>query len=123
VQDVARTVLGAIRIVNGALALLAPRRMARRLGARPETEGAVVYALRMFGIRTVLMGADLWRRDDQAREHAVDVAVVVHSSDVCAAVVGGVTQQLPRRSALIAAAISTVNVVLALAARPRRKGS
>jgi hypothetical protein len=119
VQDIARTALGAIRIVNGALALLAPRWLARRLGAEPDAERSVVYALRLFGIRTVLLGADLWRRDDQAREHAVNVAVVVHASDVCAAVVAGVKHQLPRRSACTAAAISTVNVVLALAARPR----
>ena len=66
VQDIARTALGAIRIVNGALALLAPRWLARRLGAEPDAERSVVYALRLFGIRTVLLGADLWRRDDQA---------------------------------------------------------
>jgi hypothetical protein len=118
-QDIARTALGAIRIVNGALALLAPRWLARRLGAKPGAERSVVYALRLFGIRTVLIGADLWRRDDQAREHAVNVALVVHASDVCAAVVAGVKHQLPRRSAFTAAAISTVNVVLALVARPR----
>src|SRR5262249_26172960 len=122
VQDVARTALGAIRIINGTLALLAPRWLARRLGAEPEHEGAVVYALRMFGIRTVLLGADLWRQDDEVREHAVNAAVVVHATDVVAAVGAGVKGQLPRRSAFIAAAISTVNVLLSLAARPRGRG-
>src|SRR5207247_11152232 len=76
IQDAARTTLGAIRIVNGALALVAPRWLARRLGAQPETERSVVYALRLFGVRTVLLGADLWRRDDAARDHAVNVAVM-----------------------------------------------
>ena len=81
-----------------------------------------MYALRMFGIRTVLLGADLWRHDDQAREHAVNTAVVIHATDVCAAVGAGMKHQLPRRSAFIAALISTVNVALALAARPRGRG-
>ncbi len=119
VQDVARTALGAIGIVTGALALIAPRRLARQLGARPEAERSVVYALRLFGVRTVLLGADLLRKDDAARAHAVDAAVVVHASDVGAAAVAGLKGQLPRRGALTAVAISTVNVVLALAARPR----
>ena len=100
-------------------ALAAPRSWRPGGRAPSRTRRARSYAFRLFGIRTVLLGVDLWRRDDQAREHAVNVAVVVHASDACAAVVAGVKHQLPRRSACTAAAISTVNVVLALAARPR----
>ena len=49
-----------------------------------------------------------------------NVAPVVHASDVAAAVLAGAQHQLPRRSRRSsAAAISTVNVALALAARPR----
>jgi hypothetical protein len=41
--------LATIRLVNGALALLAPGVMLRRLGADPRTNEVAVYPLRMFG--------------------------------------------------------------------------
>ena len=110
----------AIRLLNGGLALLAPRFLARRLGAPPEAVPSLVYPLRMFGVRTVLLGADLWRHDDAVREHAVQAAPLVHASDVARGGAGGRRRaQLPRRAAVIAAAISTVNVALALVARSR----
>jgi hypothetical protein len=53
-REHARIALATIRLVNGALALLAPEVMLRRLGADPRTNGVAVYPLRMFGIRTVV---------------------------------------------------------------------
>ena len=120
--DRARVSLAAIRIFNGSLGLVAPRLLARRMGAEAEA-GAAVYAFRMFGIRTVLIGVDLLARDPEVRRHAVRLALLVHVSDTLSAVSAGVRHEVPRRAAVTATAISSLNVVLSvLAGREARAG-
>jgi hypothetical protein len=66
-RDHARIALATIRLVNGGLALLAPEVMLRRFeagrqadpGAGPDPGRVAVYPLRMFGIRTVVLGIQL----------------------------------------------------------------
>jgi hypothetical protein len=72
----------------------------------------------MFGIRTVLMGADLFLTP-QSRERSLQQAVLVHASDATAALTAGVFGGLPLRSALMAGTISSVNTALALVAARR----
>ena len=57
-RDHARIALATIRLVNGTMALLTPGMMLRRLGADPRANGVAVYPLRMFGIRTVVLGVE-----------------------------------------------------------------
>ena len=116
VGEGARVGLAAIRIFNGSLGLLAPRLLARRMGAEAEA-GAAVYAFRMFGIRTVLIGADLLARDPEVRRHALRLALLVHVSDTLSAISAGVRHEVPRRAAATATAISSLNVVLSILAR------
>ena len=111
-SDYARIALAGIRIVNGASALLAPR-----LLTRLAADDTAVYPFRLFGIRTVVIGADLLVRDKEVRDHALRLALLIHASDVAAAVVAGARRQVPLRSAATAAAISSVNTALALVAR------
>jgi hypothetical protein len=119
-SDSARVTLAGIRIVNGALGLFAPQVLARRLGVE-ESAGPMGYPFRMFGIRTILIGAQLLSPDPAVRRQAVREAVVVHASDTVSAFATGATGGLPRRGATAATAISAVNVLLALlAARGRR---
>jgi len=60
---VARYALAGVRIVNGSVALIAPSVIIGRFGESPARDSAAVYGLRMFGIRTVLIGADArWSR-------------------------------------------------------------
>jgi hypothetical protein len=120
VADGARITLAGIRIFNGSLGLLAPRLLSGRMGADAEA-GAAIYAFRMFGIRTILIGADLLARDPEVRRHAVRLALLVHVSDALSAISAGVRREVPRRAAVTAAAISSLNVVLSLLAgrRPR----
>jgi hypothetical protein len=58
-RSTARYTLAAIRLLNGGVALFAPEKLTRRLGADPQANGAVIYALRMFGVRTVVIGTEL----------------------------------------------------------------
>jgi hypothetical protein len=113
----ARTILAGIRLLNGSVALLAPRQFLRILRVDPETNGAAIYALRMFGVRTVYLGYQLLSEEGDALERAVRAAAYVHASDVAAAVLAGVTGALPRRAAVAGAITSTVNTTLALIAR------
>jgi hypothetical protein len=117
VHDYARITLAGIRMFNGVAALFVPATLARRLGVDPEANAAALYALRLFGVRTVLIGVQLLLRDGGLRAHSLRVAPVVHALDATAALIAGDRGQLPRRAATTAALISTVNTVLAIVAQ------
>jgi hypothetical protein len=107
------------QVVNGVAALFVPTTLARRLGVDPEANPAALYALRLFGFRTVLIGAQLLLRDSGVRAHSLRVAPVIHALDATAALIAGERGQLPQRAATTAAIISTVNTVLAVIAQNR----
>ncbi|MGI8915097.1 MAG: hypothetical protein ACR2JY_15145 [Chloroflexota bacterium] len=115
--DYARLALASTRLINGGLALVAPAFLVRRLGVNSKTSPALLYVFRMFGIRTVLIGLDLLRAGPP-REKALRAAPFIHASDTTAAVLallGG----LDKRSGVTIVAISAVNTILAVVARPR----
>jgi hypothetical protein len=114
--DLARSALGAIRSFNGLTALLMPRTMVRRLGADPDENGTAIYVLRMFGVRTIFLGAELFLLDGERREDALRDGVVIHACDATAALIAGVRGQLPRKVATLVFAISSVNTALAIVA-------
>jgi hypothetical protein len=113
-------VLAAIMLANGSLALVAPRWLAERLGVRPERQPAMLYVFRMFGIRTVLVAADLCR-EPKRRRRALREGILMHSSDAAAALVAAALGELPVRAGLMAGAISAVNTALCLAGSRRRR--
>jgi hypothetical protein len=115
-SDVARGALGAIRTFNGFAALFMPRTMVRRLGADPDENGTAIYVLRMFGVRTVFLGAELFLLEGERRREALRNGVVIHACDATAALIGGVRGQLPRKVATLVFAISSVNTALAIVA-------
>jgi len=120
VHEYARITLSAIRLFNGITTLFAPAALLRRLGVDPEGNRAAIYALRMFGVRTVLIGAQLLLRNRGLRAHSLRVAPVIHVLDAAAAMIAGAHGQLPRRAATTAALISTINTVLAVVAQTRK---
>lgn len=123
VGDSARVTLAAVRLFNGGASLVAPRMFAQRMGRESDADGAAVHALRMFGIRTVLIALDLMSRDPAVRRHALRFSVLIHASDTVSAAMAGMNGQLPARSAKLATGVSAANVVLALlASREVRRG-
>jgi hypothetical protein len=119
-QEVARLALASIRTVNGLAALFTPRTMLRRLGVDPEGDGAAgaaIYVLRMFGIRTILLGVELFAARGQRREELLRTGLVIHASDATSAFTAGVTRALPRKVAMLVTLISCVNTYLAFVAR------
>lgn len=106
-------ILGAIRLFNGAGALLAPSATARRLGSDPQAAPAPLYPLRMFGVRTVILGIELLWGDEQTRARSLRAGRFIHASDTVSAALGGLRRQLPARVAIALTLISGVNTILA----------
>lgn len=121
-HDYARLLLAAIRLLNGGLALFAPQVLARRLGQDPERNPALLYVLRMFGIRTVLIGADLALQSGAQQTETMQRAVIIHASDTIAAAVAASSGRLPGASGLLITLISALNTLLALYASAGRRG-
>lgn len=111
-RDHARLILAAIRLVNGTLALLAPETLLRRLGADPDANKVAIYPMRMFGIRTVVLGVQLLA--DQPSPQADKFGVLIHATDSVTAIKAGIRRQLPPRVAAMTAAISLTNTALAV---------
>lgn len=107
--------LAVIRLVNGALALLAPGFVARRTGGAAG-DPAPNYGLRMFGVRTVVLGADLLALRGAAGRRARAEAVVIHGVDTVSAAVGAARGEVPARVARLTVTISAINTVLAVLA-------
>jgi hypothetical protein len=118
-QDFARIALGTVRSFNGLAALFMPRKMVQRLGVDPDANGAAIYVLRMFGVRTVFLGAELFLLEGARRQEALRNGVVIHASDATAAAIAGIRRQLPRKVAAVAFVISSLNTVLAIVALRR----
>ncbi|MDQ3849950.1 MAG: hypothetical protein M3296_04965 [Actinomycetota bacterium] len=114
----AHIALAAIRMVNGVLALLAPRTLAKRLDVDADRSPALLYFQRMFGIRTILIALDLVVGDRAHTVRALRTGRVIHASDVCAAALAGLRGNLAPRPAVMTTAISLVNLALALVADP-----
>lgn len=112
--DAAPRLLGTIRLFNGAAALLVPAASARRLGVDPLGNQAPFYPLRMFGVRTIVLGCELLLGDAELRGRSSRVGILIHASDVVAAATGGVKGELPRRTAIILVGVSSLNTALAV---------
>jgi hypothetical protein len=112
----ARKVLAVVRLVNGGLALLAPKILLRRLGTDPERDPSGIYPFRMFGIRTAIIGADLLLLTGEESRRATRLAVLIHATDTATAATCLVKGYLPRRAGVIATLISGANTILAVIA-------
>jgi len=114
-REPARILLACIRLAMGLLALLVPGFLAQRIGVDPQTNPGVLYVWRMFGIRTVLVGAELLMQSGDRRAEALRRAVGIHASDTLAAVLAARSANFPRQGRVIVW-ISALNTVLAIIA-------
>ena len=115
IPELARVALACIRLLNGGLALLAPAFLARQVGVDADANPGVVYVFRMFGIRTVLIGAELLVQTGERRAEALHRAVLIHASDTLAAFLATQSSQFPSKSRTIVW-ISALNTLLAIVA-------
>jgi hypothetical protein len=110
---VARYALAGVRIVNGSVALIAPSVIIGRFGESPARDSAAVYGLRMFGIRTVLIGADLLTLSGAPLRRALAQGIVIHASDTAGAAALGLSGRVGRRLGITLTLISAANTGLA----------
>ena len=80
-----RVALALVRLVNGFLGLLLPGVLIARIDTADPSSPAAVYAFRLFGVRTILLGRDLLVRDAYVRAKAVQEAPLIHASDTATA--------------------------------------
>jgi len=113
---VARYTLAGIRIVNGSVALVAPSAIIRRFGESPADDNAAVYGLRMFGIRTVVIGVDLLALAGAPLRRALGQAIIIHASDTATAASLGLSGRVRRPWAIAITLISAANTGLAVTA-------
>jgi len=99
-RDSARILLACIRLFNGVAALFVP---------------GMLYVFRMFGIRTVLIGAELLVQTGERRDEATRRAILIHASDTVAAFLATISGNFPKNGRIIVV-ISAVNTVLAVIA-------
>lgn len=112
----ARYSLAAIRIVNGLLAFVAPSLIIKRFGEDPDKDAAAIYGLRLFGVRTVLIGADLISQRGEPLEHSLKQAVLIHASDTLTAATLGTSKRIRPQMAVPLTLISALNTALAVMA-------
>ncbi|WP_330329136.1 hypothetical protein OHS33_04910 [Streptomyces sp. NBC_00536] len=116
--------LAGIRLFNGITGLLTPTVLIRRLDPDRDLSPAAVYAFRLFGIRTILLGLDLLTNRGQRLQEDLREGVLIHGSDTATAALLGIRGQLPPRTAALTTLISAVNTTLAASAAGfgKRKG-
>jgi hypothetical protein len=108
--------LAGIRLFNGAAGLLTPALLINRLDRDTEPNPAAVYAFRLFGIRTILLGLDLLTSRDERLQQDLREGVLIHGSDTVTAAMLGLRGHLPPRTALLTTLISATNTALAVGA-------
>lgn len=113
---IARYALAGIRIVNGSVALIAPSVIIRRFGESSANDNAAVYGLRMFGIRTVVIGVDLLALTGAPLRRALGQAIIIHASDTATAASLGLSGQVRRPWSIALTLISAANTGLAVTA-------
>jgi hypothetical protein len=116
---IARQGLAGVRIVNGVLGLVAPGFLIRRFEPEGEPSPAAVYAFRLFGIRTILLGLDLVTGREDEVQRVTRQGVLIHLSDLATVVALGVGGKIPRRAAVLTSLISGTNALLAVTGRER----
>jgi hypothetical protein len=110
----ASVLLGAIRLINGVAAFFAPAESARRLGVDPVANPAPIYPLRMFGIRTIVLGIELLFGDPETRRRSLRAGVVIHACDTISAASAGIRGDLPPLTAAALTGVSTLNTTLSV---------
>lgn len=115
VGQAARFALAGIRVINGGLALIAPGVIIGRFD-EPTGDSAATYALRMFGVRTVLLGVDLAVLSGEPLRRALGQAVIIHGTDTATAAALGVSGRVKPRTAIPLTLISLTNTALAITA-------
>src|SRR6266516_1005789 len=115
-RDYTSILLTGIRLFNDTENLFAPTSLARKFKDNPHF--AVIYVLRLFGVRTIIVGIELLVPDEEVRASALRSAIPIHASDTLSAALAGIQGQLPPQVSILLIVLSGVNTALAILAQP-----
>jgi hypothetical protein len=99
----------------GAASLILPRFTARLLQMDPDANPAAGFLMRLFGVRDIFLGVAPLLVSGQGRSRILAAAAGVDLTDATAAVIGGLTRQIPPRASVVAAAAALAGACLSAA--------
>jgi hypothetical protein len=99
----------------GAASLIFPRFTARLLQMDPDANPASSFLMRLFGVRDIFLGVSPLLVSGQGRSRILAAAAGVDLTDATAAVIGGLTRQIPPRASVVAAAAALAGACLSAA--------
>ena len=104
----------------GAVSLIFPRFTARLLQMDPDANPATSFLMRLFGVRDIFLGVAPLLVSGAGRSRILGAATGVDLTDATAAVIAGLTRQIPPRAAVVAAAAALAGACLSAATLGRR---
>ena len=111
----ALTTLICVRFIIGAISWFLPTVMSRMMLIDPRTNPALSYALRLFGVRDVLMGVLIQAPRGEALDRQLYVGVAIDLVDVVASGIAGSTGQISKRAGILCCSAGLVGALLGAA--------
>jgi hypothetical protein len=103
----------------GAASLIFPRFTARLLQMDPDANPASSFLMRLFGVRDIFLGVAPLLVSGQGRSRILGAATGVDLTDATAAVIAGLTRQIPPRASAVGAAAALTGACLSAATMGR----
>ena len=103
------------RFTLGAASLLVPRHTARILQMDPDANPAAGFLMRLFGVRDLFLGVAPLLVSGDGRSRILGAATGIDLTDATAAVIAGLTRQIPPRASIVAAAAALTGACLSAA--------
>jgi len=104
-----------VRFIVGAISWFFPAVMTRMMLIDARTNPALAYALRLFGVRDVLMGVLILAPQGDAREQQLCIGVAIDLIDVIASGIAGFTGQTSKRSGILCCSAGLIGASLGAA--------
>ena len=99
----------------GAASLILPRFTARLLQMDPDANPASSFLMRLFGVRDIFLGVAPLLVSGQGRSRILAAATGVDLTDATAAVIAGLTRQIPPRASVVATVAALTGACLSAA--------
>lgn len=111
----ALTTLIWVRFIVGAISWFLPTAMARVMLIDAKANPALSYALRLFGVRDVLMGVLILAPQGDALDEQLCIGVAIDLIDVVASGIAGFTGQISKQATVLCCSAGLVGASLGAA--------
>jgi hypothetical protein len=104
-----------VRFIIGAISWFLPGAMARLMQIDVKANPALPYALRLFGVRDVLMGMLILAPQGKPLNQQLSIGVAIDLIDVTASAIAGFTGQTSKRAAIVCCSAALIGASLGTA--------